>query len=109
MKRQIGFSAAVVLLYLVAGVRLSGQSYRSFREDYDTIREQSRLHIGPLRLVPVFRLSDAGYDSNVYFSEDGSAAVHDATATLSPELRGYWLAGSSLILSVTENPEYLAY
>ena len=109
MKRQIGFTAAVVLLGLVAGVRLSGQSYRSFREDYDTIREQSRLHIGPLRLVPVFRLSDAGYDSNVYFSEDGSAAVHDATATLSPELRGYWLAGSSLIFSVTENPEYLAY
>ena len=59
--------------------------------------------------MPVFRLSEAGYDSNVYFREDGGEVVRDATATLSPELRGYWLAGGSIILSVTENPEYLAF
>ncbi len=105
MKRQAGLIAAVILLAL----GLSAQSYRSFREDYDAIREQSRLRVGPLRLVPIFRLSDVGYDSNVYFREDGAGVVHDATATLSPELRGYWLAGRSIILSVTENPEVLAF
>jgi len=109
MKRQTGFIAAILLVLLTAGVRLSGQSYRSFREVYEAIREQARLRIGPLRLVPVFRLSEAGYDSNVYFREDGGEVVRDATATLSPELRGYWLAGGSIILSVTENPEYLAF
>ncbi len=107
MKRTIGLAA--VLCVLAAAAPLSGQSHRSFREDYDSIREQARLHAGPLRFVPVFRLSDAGYDSNVYFRAAGGDIVPDATATLSPELRGYWLAGSSIILSATENPEYIAY
>jgi hypothetical protein len=107
MKRTIGL--ALALLALSPGARLSGQSYRSFREDYDTIKERARLRLGPLRLVPAFRLSEAGYDSNVYFREEGSESVGDATATLSPLLQGYWLVGSSAILSVTENPEYLFY
>jgi hypothetical protein len=107
MKKTI--SLVITVFVALAGVRLSGQSYRSFREEYDAIREQVRLRLGPLRLVPAFRLSEAGYDSNVYFREEGSAVVPDATATLSPELRGYWLVGSSAILSVTENPEYLFY
>jgi hypothetical protein len=97
------------LLVLLAGAHLSGQSYRSFREDYDGIRERAKLRFGPLRLIPAFRLSEAGYDSNVYFREPASGVVSDATATFSPELRGYWLAGSSAIVSVTENPEYLFY
>jgi hypothetical protein len=109
MKRPIALGAAALILFLAAGARLAGQSYRSFREDYDTILEQYKLRFGPVRLVPVFRLSEAGYDSNVYFADEGNGVVSDATATLSPEIRGYWLAGHSVILSVTENPEYLAY
>jgi len=107
MKRTI--SLAACLLVLAAAAPLSGQSHRSYREEYDSVRQLTRLRVGPVRLVPVFRLSDAGYDSNVYFREEGSGAVGDATATLSPELRGYWLIGSSIILSATENPEYLAF
>jgi hypothetical protein len=107
MKKFPCFAAA--LLVLLAGVRLSGQSYRNFREEYDGIRERARLRLGPLRVIPVFRLSEVGYDSNVYFREEGSEVVPDFTATFSPEARGYWLLGSSVILSVTENPEYLFY
>lgn len=107
MKRTISLAAA--LLVLAAAAPLSGQAHRSFREEYDSIKALSKLHVGPVRLVPVFRLSDAGFDSNVYFREAGSAAVGDVTATLSPELRGYWLIGGSIILSATENPEYLAF
>ena len=107
MKRTI--SLAATLCVLAATVPLSGQSHRSFREEYEAIRALTKVRLGPVRLVPVFRLSDAGYDSNVYFRGEGSEAVGDATATLSPELRGYWLIGSSLILSATENPEYLAF
>ncbi len=107
MKRTISLAAALIVL--TAAAPLSGQSYRSFREEYEAIRGQARLRLGPLRFAPVFRLYDVGYDSNVYFSAEGREAVTDLTATLSPELHGYWLGGSSLILSVTENPEYLAY
>ena len=107
MKKFPCFTAA--LLVLLAGVRLSGQSYRNFREEYDGIRERARLRLGPLRVIPVFRLSEAGRDSNVYFREEGGEVISDFTATFSPEARGYWLVGSSVILSVTENPEYLFY
>jgi len=107
MKKFPCFTAA--LLVLLAGVRLSGQSYRNFREEYDGIKERARLRLGPLRVIPVFRLSDVGYDSNVYFREEGGEVVPDFTATFSPEVRGYWLLGSSVILSVMENPEYLFY
>lgn len=100
---------AAVLLLVLAGIRLHGQSYRNFREEYDTVKERARLRLGPLRVVPAFRLSEAGYDSNVYFREEGSEAVADATATFSPEAKCYWLVGSSIILTVTENPEYLFY
>jgi hypothetical protein len=100
---------AALLLAVLSGVRLSGQSYRNFREEYDDIKERARLRLGPLRVVPVFRLSEAGRDSNVYFREEGGVVISDYTATFSPEARGYWLVGSSVIVSVTENPEYLFY
>jgi hypothetical protein len=108
MKRPTVLAAVGLVLLLGAAARLSGQSYRSFREEFEAI-QQTKLRLGPLRLVPVIRITDVGYDSNVYFADEGRPAVADATATLSPELRGYWLAGSSIILSATENPEFLAY
>ncbi len=107
MKRT--FCLAVLLIVCASGVRLSGQSYRNFREEYSDIRERARLRFGPLRVMPAFRLSEIGYDSNVYFRDEGSEAVSDFTTTLGAEARGYWLIGSSVILSVTENPEYLFY
>ena len=100
--------AAAALLALVSAARLPGQSYRSFEDERAAI-ESVRLRLGPLKLVPRFRLTEAGYDSNVYYRGEEGEAVHDATATLSPELRGYWLLGRSAILSFTENPEYLFY
>jgi len=109
MKRTFACAAAVCGLALAAAAPLAGQTYRSFREEYEAVRQQNGLRLGALKLVPRFRLTDVGYDSNVYFRADGSQVVGDATATVSPELRGFWLGGGSLILSVTENPEYLAF
>jgi len=106
MKKPI--IAAAALLALLSAARLPGQSYRSFQDERDAIAGV-RLRLGPLRLVPRFRLTEAGYDSNVYYRGEEGEAVHDATATLSPELRGYWLLGPAAILSFTENPEYLFY
>jgi hypothetical protein len=100
---------AALLLFVLAGVRLSGQSYRNFREEYNGIKEKARLRFGPLRVIPEFRMSEVGYDSNVYSREERSKIISDFTATFSPEARGYGLVGSSMILSVTENPEYVFY
>jgi hypothetical protein len=101
--------SAALLFFALGVVRLSGQSYRNFREEYGDIKERARLRLGPLRIIPEFRLSEVGYDSNVYFREERGQVIPDFTATFSPEARGYWLVGSSMIVSVTENPEYLFY
>ena len=109
MKTPVAFAAAGLVLLFAGMVRLSGQSYVPFREEVEAIRQQTRFRLGPLRLVPLVRLSDVGYDTNVYYADERREAVADLTATISPELRGYWLGGGSLILSVMENPEYIAY
>ena len=109
MKRTIASVAALCGLALAAAGPLAGQTYRSFREEYEAVRQQKGLRLGALKLAPRFRLTDVGYDSNVYFRPEGGRVVGDATATLSPELRGFWLGGGSLILTVTENPEVLAF
>jgi hypothetical protein len=100
--------AAALLALLGSAVPLPGQSYRSFEDEVAAI-EGVRLRLGPLRLIPRFRLTEAGYDSNVYYRGDGGEVVHDATATLSPELLGFCRLGRSAILSFAENPEYLFY
>jgi hypothetical protein len=108
MKRPIRLAAVGLALLVAPRVRLSGQSYEPFRNDYQTI-QQHKLHLGPVRLVPAFRLSDVGYDSNVYFADETGQPVGDFTATFSPELRAYWLPSGSLILWGMENPEFLGY
>jgi len=108
MKRTI-VVAALGLALLAGGARLFGQSYQPFRDEVEAIRQRTRFRLGPLRIVPAFRLLDVGYDTNVTYTDQRGQPVADFTATLSPEIRGYWLAGPSLIVSVMDNPEYLAF
>lgn len=98
-----------MLLLLFAGGRLSGQSYRTFTDEWNGIREGAGFRLGPLKVVPAFRLYDVGRDSNVYYRAEGEGVVPDFTGMLSPEFKATWLVGNSLILSVTDNPEYLFF
>jgi hypothetical protein len=102
-------AAAVVLLFLCAAGRLAGQSYRTFQADLDEIRSATGFRLGPLKILPVFRLSDVGYDSNVYYRDREEAAVSDYTARTSLDVKAAWLLGNSIILSATEDPEYVYY
>lgn len=101
----------LVLAALVAAssVRLSGQSYRSFRDEYEDARSRAGWRVGPLKLVPSLRIADVGYDSNILYRPREEGAVSDTVATISPEVKAYWLVGSSVILSLTETPEYDFY
>jgi hypothetical protein len=102
----------IVLLTLVAAAaagRLRAQDYRTFDDEYNDVRARKLLRIGPLRLMPTLRLYDLGYDSNVYYTNVEGDVVADTRATISPEVKAYWLLGSSLMLSCVENPEYVYY
>jgi hypothetical protein len=108
MKRSSVLAAAGLVL-LAGALRLSAQSYLPFQAEVDAIRDRTKFRLGPFRFVPEIRIDDVGYDSNIYFAGEQREPVSDFTATLSPRIRGYWLATPSLIVWGLENPEYLAY
>lgn len=105
---RIRTSILVLFIVLAAG-RLAGQSYTTFQAEFDEIRSRTGLRLGPLKILPVFHLSDVGYDSNVYYRDREEAAVSDYTATMSLNVKAGWLLGNSVILSATEDPEYVYY
>ena len=86
-----------------------GQSYRNFQDELTEIRDRVKLKFGPFRVLPVLRLSNLGFDDNVYYRTAEKKPVGDYTGTASPEIKVYLLAGRSLILSFADNPEYLYY
>jgi hypothetical protein len=106
--RKLRALAALTLL-AVSWNSASGQTYRNFRNELNEIMIRAKLRFGPLRILPNFRLENLGYDDNVYFRSPEEGPVGDYTGTLSPEIKAYLLLGRSLILSFTENPEYLYF
>lgn len=107
MRKLLGL-AGVVLISVSWGSAF-GQSYKNFNDELNEIRSGAKLRFGPFRFIPEFRLTNAGYDDNVYFRSPGEGPVGDYTGTLSPEIKAYLLLGRSLILSFAENPEYIYF
>ncbi|MFH2043225.1 MAG: outer membrane beta-barrel protein, partial [Acidobacteriota bacterium] len=88
----------------------AGQSYESFQNEVDNIAEnRSRFKFGPFRLYPLIRLTDFGYDGNVFRGQWDRDPVTDFTVTLSPSLDVNVLYHNWLILSLSESPEYIHY
>ncbi len=99
-------SLAGVLLVLSCWGAAFGQGYRTFDDELNQIKATGRLRFGPFRFIPGFRLTNVGYDDNVYFRSAEDKPVGDYTGTASAEVKAYLLLGRSLILSFIENPEY---
>lgn len=91
-----------------AGAPAFGQDHRTFEEELALAKAEQGFRFGPLRLQPRLQIRDLGYDDNVYYTREG-APVADYTASLSLDLQGYLPVGRSLILFVTETPEYRMY
>ncbi len=110
-KFRRGVLSPFVLMAALAAVSaaVSGQTYRTFQYDLDQVRERARLRIGFIQIQPAFRLSEAGYDSNVYYRDRGEATVSDYSARLGADVKAFWIVGNSLILSFAYTPEYLFY
>lgn len=97
---------AVLVVFLLAVTSEGQQTHKNFWQELDEVRNGRSIRVGPLRIFPVFRVSEAGYDSNVYYRDSRDEVVPDYTAVLSPTIRAFWLFGDSAVLSFTENPEY---
>jgi hypothetical protein len=86
-----------------------GQSYQSFKYAFDQVIEQTKWRIGPFRIYPTLQFKDIGYDDNVYYQRKEEDPVSDYTGTISPQFKIHLLFRNNLILTFTENPEYVFY
>lgn len=105
----IFFKLNVVLLIFLNPISAYGQAYRSFRYEREQIKRETKFWIGPFRIFPTLNFKNIGYDDNVYYQREESNPSSDFTGTVSPEFKVHLLLGSKLILSLTENPEYVYY
>jgi hypothetical protein len=97
---------SLVLLMLASGPLLSGQSFESRVDD---IVSRTWVRVGPFRVVPEFTFRHFGWVSNIYGRTSGEKATSDFLITPSLKVDVYVILRRRLILSFTENPEYLLY
>lgn len=93
----------------LVSVPICGQSYQTFRSELKQINKRARWRIGPFRIYPTIQFRDIGYDDNVYYKHEEDNPISDYTATISPEAKVYLVFHNWLILSFSENPEYVYY
>jgi hypothetical protein len=70
--------------------------------------ESAKWKFGPLSIAPAFYLTDAGYDTNLYYGS-GGAPVKDYTMTVGPGIAVHWPLNKKLVLQVVESPRYVYY
>jgi len=112
MKRVlfISFSSALTLWLAFSGTSiLFGQNYQTYREQQAQIVSSAKWRLGPFQIYRGIQLRDIGYDGNVYYRRQTDDPVSDYTATISPQLNLYFLYRDWLILSFSENPEFVYY
>jgi len=113
MKKKIIFSffylITLFLMFLLGSIYSYAQGYRTFRWEQEQIIKRAKWRIGPFRLFPTINFRDIGYDGNVYYQREEDNPISDYTATFSPQAKVYLLFRNFLILSLTENPEYVYY
>ncbi len=113
MKKKVIFSffylITLFLMFLLVSIYSYGQGYQEAKQELERIAKQTKWRIGPFRLFPTVNFTDIGYDDNVYHQRDEDNPVSDYTTTFSPQVKIYLLYRNFLILSLTENPEYVYY
>ena len=69
---------------------------------------QAAWKFGPFKIQPTIKLTDAGYDSNVYYGYAGEP-VEDLSATAGPEFTVYLPMKKKVVLSLYGSPQYVYY
>jgi hypothetical protein len=109
MKKVFNIIFLLFLMIFAVSIYSYGQGYRTFRQEMEQIVKETRWQFGPFRIHPTFRFTNVGYDNNVYYQQKEEGPVSDFTATLSPEVKVHLLFRNYIILTLTENPEYVYY
>lgn len=97
------------LVTIVVPISSYGQVYQTFKSEIEEITKKARWRIGPFRIYPTIQFKDIGYDDNVYYQREEDGPKGDYRATISPEVKVYFLFRNYLIFTLKENPEYIYF
>ncbi len=75
-------------------------------KDLEALWRRTPWHVGPFRIQPAIVISNAGIDSNIYYTP---TPTKDFTATAGPEVIIYLPIYRKLILSASASPQYVYY
>jgi hypothetical protein len=102
----LGCTAAALAVWfaILAAAPLSASTWkgRELRQKY----REAPLKLGPFRIQPAFMLSNAGYDSNVYYRPE---AVADYWLTAGPAFDIYLPVKKKFLVHVFESPQYVYF
>lgn len=87
---------------------LNAQTYATFRSDLESIRQNSRWKLGPVWVDPALQFN-LERDSSIYGTYGGRPAVADSIGTAGIPTRFHLTLREKLILSFTENPQYMRF
>jgi hypothetical protein len=79
------------------------------REGVKQEMERSRLRLGPIRVTPLFEVSHAGYEDNVFGASEGEEKISDWSATIEAGGRFLLPMGPKLFLKGEALPGYVWY
>lgn len=112
----LGSLVALCFFPSVATAQISGDQVPRTRtvamqEQVKLDMERSRFRLGPIRLLPVLEISEAGYDTNVFGTADEEPVepVSDWSARVSAGVGWIIPAGSKLYVRGNVLPEYTWY
>jgi hypothetical protein len=81
----------------------------STQERIDADMESARLSLGPLRVIPMVVVENAGYDTNVFARPDGQPKIADWTVTVGGGGRALLPMGPKIYLRFVGVPTYIWY
>jgi len=88
--------------------KVYGQSYLTFSSEMNSLKERARWKLGPFMIYPALRFN-IGYDTNLYGTHGEVPSVSDYVCEFSPQITIYFPFRNWLILSLTENPQYVYF
>jgi hypothetical protein len=102
--KEISLVLILILITVVIAVTAEGSTWkgRELRAQW----EKAAWKWGPFRIQPMIIISDAGYDSNVYYQPN---AVKDFWLTTGPALNAYLPIRKKIVFQFSESPQYVFF
>jgi hypothetical protein len=104
-RRAARIILAAGVIVVVTSTALRADTWKG--KELETLWRQAAWHFGPFRIQPAIVISNAGVDSNLYYSP--SNPIKDFTLTAGPAATVYLPIYRKLVFSAYASPQYVYY